>query len=155
MKGLVFALILAFAAPAGAQSTFGAWPEPQRPIADTASNIVVAAQIGIDTIHGWRSSDRSTAFACQAIRLGVTIGAAELLKRIVHKERPDGSDFKSFPSMHTGVAMASAGWNFRIGIPIAAGVGALRMGANKHDWKDVLAGGAIGYFAHTLGPCDQ
>jgi membrane-associated phospholipid phosphatase len=149
---LILLSCLVIATPAAAQNAF-AWPESKQPIAETASNIAVYSAIGLDTLHSWRSPDRSNAFACQAIRLGVTIGTAELLKRVVHKERPDGSDFKSFPSMHTGVAMASAGWKWQVGIPLAIGTGVFRMGANKHDIVDVLAGAGIGYLSSHVGPC--
>lgn len=80
------------------------------------------------------------------------IGAVYLLKYTVHKERPDGSDFHSFPSMHTAASFASAafiqrrfGWQW--GFPayaLACYVGWGRTFAKKHDWWDVLAGAAIG-----------
>lgn len=146
---LTVVLVLAIAAPAAAQNRF-AWPTEQRPIAETLSNITVYTAIGLDTLHSWRSPDRSRAFSCQAFRLGFTVGTAEILKRVVHKQRPDGSDFKSFPSMHTGVAMASAGWRYEIGIPLAIGTGAFRMGANRHDIVDVLAGAGIGFLSQQL-----
>lgn len=93
----------------------------------------------------------------QGIRQGAftaatTIGAVYLLKYTVHKERPDGSDFHSFPSMHTAASFASAafiqrrfGWQW--GFPayaLACYVGWGRTFAKKHDWWDVLAGAAIG-----------
>lgn len=156
IKSILLALLvtLALAVPTQAQNAF-AWPESKRQIAETASNITVYTQLGLDTAHSWRSQDKSKAFSCQAIRLGIALSTTEILKRVIHKERPDGSDFKSFPSMHTAVAMASAGWDFRIGVPIAIGTGIFRMGANKHDIYDVLGGAGIGYFSHWIGPCDQ
>ena len=68
------------------------------------------------------------------------------------KERPDGSDKHSFPSMHTSVSFTGAafiqrryGWKW--GIPayaIASYVGWSRTYAKKHDWWDVVAGAALG-----------
>jgi len=79
---------------------------------------------------------------------GVTIG----LKNIIDSPRPDMSDNKSFPSGHTTVAFASAttlyrryGW--KAGIPaysVAALTGVGRKLSNRHRWRDVAAGAAIG-----------
>ncbi len=81
-----------------------------------------------------------------------TAGATIILKYAVHKRRPDGSDYHSFPSGHTSVTFATAafvqrryGWKW--GIPayaLAAYTGWGRTYAKKHDWWDVLAGAAIG-----------
>ena len=74
------------------------------------------------------------------------------LKYLIKKERPDGSDKHSFPSMHTSVSFTGAafiqrryGWKW--GIPayaIASYVGWSRTYAKKHDWWDVVAGAALG-----------
>lgn len=81
-----------------------------------------------------------------------TVGLTYALKYIVKKERPDGSDNHSFPSMHTSVSFTGAafiqrryGWKW--GIPayaVATYVGWSRTYAKKHDWWDVAAGAAIG-----------
>ena len=81
-----------------------------------------------------------------------TIGMTYALKYLIKKERPDGSDKHSFPSMHTSVSFTGAafiqrryGWKW--GIPayaIASYVGWSRTYAKKHDWWDVVAGGAVG-----------
>ena len=77
-----------------------------------------------------------------------TIGMTYALKYLIKKERPDGSDKHSFPSMHTSVSFTGAafiqrryGWKW--GIPayaIASYVGWSRTYAKKHDWWDVVAG---------------
>lgn len=81
-----------------------------------------------------------------------TVGASLILKYAVKKERPDHSNFHSFPSAHTSISFASAayiqrryGWKF--GAPayaVATYVGWARIYAKKHDIWDVLAGAAIG-----------
>lgn len=81
-----------------------------------------------------------------------TIGVTYALKYLVKKERPDGSDNHSFPSMHTSVSFAGAafiqrryGWQW--GIPayaVATYVGWSRTYGKKHDWWDVAAGAALG-----------
>ena len=82
----------------------------------------------------------------------VTLGATFLLKKAVKKERPDHSDFDSFPSRHTALSFAAAtfvqqryGWQW--GLPcyvLSTYVGWTRMYGKKHDWWDVAAGAAIG-----------
>jgi len=87
-----------------------------------------------------------------AYSIGVAFGATSILKQIVHEERPDNSNNRSFPSGHTTNAFSSAttlyrryGW--QTGLPayaIAAFVGGTRIAANKHYFHDVLAGALIG-----------
>ena len=76
----------------------------------------------------------------------------EGLKQLVKERRPDGSDNRSFPSTHAGVAFGAAttlwrrdGW--KVGLPalaVASLTGFARVQARKHFWYDVVAGGAIG-----------
>ena len=86
--------------------------------------------------------------------LGATIGTTELLKNQISETRPDGSDTQSFPSGHTAVAFASARYlHKRYEAEVnpyllygAASLTALaRVQADKHHWKDTIAGGALGY----------
>lgn len=74
------------------------------------------------------------------------------MKYAVKKERPDHSNFHSFPSMHTSVSFAAAsfiqrryGWKW--GAPayvLSTYVGWSRVYGKKHDWWDVAAGAVIG-----------
>ena len=83
---------------------------------------------------------------------GATVAATLILKYAVNEERPDHSDFHSFPSGHTSVSFASAAFLQRrygwwIGGPayaLAAYVGWGRVYAKKHHVWDVVAGAAIG-----------
>ena len=73
-------------------------------------------------------------------------------KSLIDEERPDKSDNNSFPSNHTANSFAAAttlnlryGW--KAGFPaygIATLVGVGRVKAEKHYWKDVIAGAVIG-----------
>jgi membrane-associated phospholipid phosphatase len=87
----------------------------------------------------------------------LTVGTAYALKNIVREERPNGADFKSFPSETTALAASGSsflwhryGWEY--GLPAAAlsqFVSYSRVQAHQHRWYDTLAssGIAIGYSA--------
>lgn len=74
-----------------------------------------------------------------------------LLKSTIDAKRPDGTD-ESFPSAHTASAAQGAAYlqfryGYQYGIPayIAAGVvGYSRIDAERHHWRDVFAGLALG-----------
>lgn len=86
------------------------------------------------------------------LSIATASGVGLLTKSLVNEERPDGSDNNSFPSNHTANAFAAAttlniryGWE--VGLPaygIAALSGLGRVEGNKHYWRDVLAGAALG-----------
>lgn len=81
-----------------------------------------------------------------------TAGATLILKYSIKEQRPDFSNYHSFPSGHTAISFATAaflqrryGWAF--GAPayaLASYVGFGRVYSKKHHWWDVLAGAAIG-----------
>lgn len=87
-----------------------------------------------------------------AFTTATTLGATYLLKYTVKKQRPDMSDDHSFPSAHTSILFANAGfvqrrYGWKFGAPayvLATYVGWSRTFAKKHDWWDVAAGAAIG-----------
>lgn len=116
----------------------------ERKVYDVISYVTAGVQIGADTIHSITSNDKKKEIKQQLIRDGITIGVSELLKRTVHKSRPDGSDNMSFPSEHTSLTAASQGWNFYIGIPLTGVTGFGRVKAKKHYILDVLVGAGIG-----------
>lgn len=89
--------------------------------------------------------------------LGVisTAAVVQPMKRIIGRERPNGSDSKSFPSGHTSTAFAAAEflnqeygqqypWVSVAGYATAGLTGYLRMYNDKHWLGDILAGAAIG-----------
>lgn len=141
-------LLLMFAWPAAAdEPTPFAWPAEHRPIAKAVADAAVTLAIALDTVHSLRADDRVEAFTDQGCRLGVAVGATVLVKTLVHRERPDGSNHFSFPSGHTANSMASAGWRWSIGVPLALGAGFGRMGAKKHYPTDIVGGALIGLVA--------
>jgi membrane-associated phospholipid phosphatase len=72
-----------------------------------------------------------------------------------HRERPDSSNARSFPSGHAAVTFATAtvlerhlGWRKSlIGYSIASYVAASRLHDNRHYLSDVVFGAAIGSIA--------
>ena len=85
-------------------------------------------------------------------------GASLLLQHAIHEQRPDKSDFHSFPSDSAAVSFSAAsylqiryGWDY--GLPayaVAAFVGYSRVEAKKHHWRDVLAGAVLGWGASEI-----
>jgi membrane-associated phospholipid phosphatase len=84
---------------------------------------------------------------------GLTVGTALLLKQLVREQRPDGSDWHSFPSDTAALAFAPAaflwdryGWQYGVPAYLAAGyVGYERVNSKQHHWYDVAASAAIGW----------
>lgn len=93
---------------------------------------------------------------------GGSMAAAALvstgLKQAFPETRPDGSNRRSFPSMHTSVAFSAAAtlqnrYGWEVGVPaqiVASFVGFSRVQAHKHHWYDVAAGAAIGELSGFL-----
>ncbi len=89
------------------------------------------------------------------------LGAVEITKRATHHLRPDGSDYRSFPSGHTAQAFLAASivhtelrdksqWYGVGAYAVATTVGALRMLNNKHWESDVFAGAGVGILSAHL-----
>lgn len=87
-----------------------------------------------------------------AVALTATSAAVWALKYTTHRERPDGSNYYSFPSGHTAVAFAAAsvidkryggvaGWG---AYTAAALAGEARIADNHHYLSDVVAGAVLG-----------
>src|ERR1700744_6484801 len=82
-----------------------------------------------------------------------TVGTAYALKHIVREERPNGSDFQSFPSDTSALAFAPAqylwdryGWEY--GVPAYAAAiytGYSRVEAKEHHWYDVAASAGLAF----------
>jgi len=82
-----------------------------------------------------------------------TVGTAYALKHIVHEERPNHTDFQSFPSDTSALAFAPAqylwdryGWEY--GLPAYAAAiytGYSRVEAKEHHWYDVAASAGFAF----------
>jgi membrane-associated phospholipid phosphatase len=85
-------------------------------------------------------------------------GSSLLLQEVIEEERPDKSDWHSFPSDSAAVAFSAAaflqiryGWSY--GLPayaVAGFVGWSRVESSRHYWHDVLAGAALGWVASEI-----
>jgi len=88
----------------------------------------------------------------------ITEGTSLVLQHFIKEQRPDKSDWHSFPSDSAAVAFSAAsylqiryGWDY--GLPayaVAAFVGYSRVEAKKHHWGDVLAGAVLGWGASEI-----
>jgi membrane-associated phospholipid phosphatase len=88
----------------------------------------------------------------------ISEGTSLVLQHLIREQRPDKSDFHSFPSDSAAVAFSAAsylqiryGWDY--GLPayaIAGFVGYSRVEADKHHWQDVLAGAVLGWAASEI-----
>ncbi len=89
---------------------------------------------------------------------GLSVGTAFGLKEVVHEERPDGSDSRSFPSDQAALAFAPAaylwdryGWQYGVPAYAAAGfVSYARVESDRHHWWDVVASAGIGWIYSRL-----
>jgi membrane-associated phospholipid phosphatase len=85
-------------------------------------------------------------------------GSSLVLQHFIHEQRPDKSDYKSFPSDSAAISFSAAsylqiryGWSY--GLPayaVATFVGYSRVEAKKHNWGDVLAGAVLGWGASEI-----
>jgi len=124
-------------------------------IDDISQYMPVAAVYGLNAIgikgkHNFK--DRTIIMATSYLLMSAMVLP---LKSLTKVERPDGSDFHSFPSGHTATAFAGAEfmwqeykdksvWYGISGYIVATGTGVFRMYNNKHWLTDVAAGAGIG-----------
>lgn len=93
---------------------------------------------------------------------GLTAGTTWGLKHSITAQRPDHTDFHSFPSGHAAIAFTGATmlhkefydtspWISVGGYAVAAAVSVDRVVRHRHRWQDVGAGAAIGVGGTLLG----
>ena len=87
--------------------------------------------------------------------------SVQTIKHTSNIERPDGSNFRSFPSGHTATAFVGAHILFKeykhispmigfIGYAVAGGTGVMRVINKKHWVSDVVAGAGMGMLCVEL-----
>ncbi len=112
--------------------------------------------VGIHGAHNFL--DRSMIYVLSNI---IMESSVFVVKNISHEQRPNGSDYLSFPSGHTAEAFASAEflmqeyknvsvWYGIGGYAVATSVAYLRMYNNKHWFSDVVAGAGFGIISTRL-----
>ncbi len=129
----------------GSANSLADWKAPawkNTKTADILSDVTLGVSLGVDTWDSFHCVDKKHCFVKQAERTAVNIGAAELVKRIIHRDRPDMSDNMSFYSEHT--ALTAMGPRLVFTLPLTFGTGYLRMAANKHYFTDVVVGAGVG-----------
>ena len=98
--------------------------------------------------------------ALYTLSIATTAAIVYPLKHVINVQRPDKTDYKSFPSGHTAFAFATAEFlrrEFRqtspwVGIgayTAAIAIGTQRILYNKHYFTDVIAGAGIGVLASS------
>lgn len=129
----------------------------QKHIETAGTAIAVALPLTAAGIALWKG-DR-TGLAQLAVTGLLTVGTVYGLKQVVREQRPDGSDYKSFPSGTTAVAASGSsflwaryGWEY--GLPatvLTEFVSYSRVQARQHRWYDTLASSAIsGIFNYAI-----
>lgn len=112
--------------------------------------------LGIKGKHNFR--DRTMLYVMSNL---IMSGAVFSVKKISQEQRPDKSDYFSFPSGHTAASFVGAeflrqeykdvsAWYGVAGYAMATATGYLRMYNNKHWFSDVVAGAGIGIASTKL-----
>ena len=102
--------------------------------------------------------ERTLVVGTSALIMGTTV---ILTKNLTHIQRPDQSDFQSFPSGHTATAFMGADILFReykdvspfigiAGYAVAVATGTMRIINNKHWFSDVITGAGVGVLSAEL-----
>jgi hypothetical protein len=105
-----------------------------------------------------RFVDRTALLGLSGAILAISEG---LTKRYTHRLRPNGADYLSFPSGHTGIAFMGAEfmaqeydavspWYGVAGYSIGATTGVFRMYNRDHWFSDVVAGAGFGILSTKL-----
>jgi membrane-associated phospholipid phosphatase len=155
--------ILAMISSAGAASLVVTTPAPLSSSEKNIESLGTAVAIALPLIAGSYSvyQDDWTGVAQLIGETGLTVGTSLVLKQFVREERPNESDFSSFPSNTTALAASGSsylwgryGWEY--GLPALAAtafVAYSRVQAKEHHWYDTLASEAIsagyGYIVTT------
>jgi hypothetical protein len=118
-----------------------------RHVADVVSTGLVIVSIAMPCLlldRHWRCVGN------QALQLGTGIATAELVKHVVHRERPNGRDRKSWLSEHSTIACVNDGLS-RVWT-ICPAVMLLRIEADEHWASDTGGGLALAMLIHKTLP---
>ena len=128
---------------------------PQAVMAGTMESVGTDAAVALPLLAGGFALAKHdwTGVAELTVDTVGTIGTAYVLQQLVREQRPDKSDFQSFPSDTAALAFAPAqflwdryGWEYGVPAYLVAGfVGYSRVDAKKHHWYDVAASAGIAF----------
>ncbi|MGH7681767.1 MAG: phosphatase PAP2 family protein [Candidatus Eiseniibacteriota bacterium] len=126
---------------------------------------VLGGGTAIVALDGWIENDKGTLGLAKdlTLALGASTATVAIFKATVNRERPDGSDDRSFPSGHSANSFAAAtvlerhyggavGW---IAYGAATFVAASRVIGDHHFLSDVVTGAVIGIAYGRLVTDDQ
>lgn len=145
------------------QTCVGSWRGEHRTTIDDYLQYVPLASVyglsllGAEAKHNYVDRTLEVGTACVAL-VGIVGGA----KYLIDKERPDGSDFNSFPSGHAAKVFMGAElvrieygddhpWLAAGAYTIATATGALRVYNNHHWISDVIVGAGVGILSARIG----
>ena len=114
------------------------------------AGMYIADVMGVKAENHWFDQTKNA-----AISMILTQFITKQMKANIDKERPDGTDFRAFPSGHTSIAFASATVLYEefkdtspilaySGYAFATATGYLRVAKNKHWVSDIVMGSALG-----------
>jgi membrane-associated phospholipid phosphatase len=120
-------------------------------IASTGTDVAIALPLVAAGISLYQ--DDRLGLAQLTVDTFATVGTVYALKHIVREERPNHTDFQSFPSDTSALAFAPAqylwdryGWEY--GVPAYAAAiytGYSRVEAKEHHWYDVAASAGFAF----------
>lgn len=121
---------------------------------------VLGGGTALIALDGWIQHDEGKLGLAKdlALAMGASSATVAILKLATNRERPDGSDDRSFPSGHSANSFAAAtvidrrygGVARWIAYGAATFVAASRVIGNHHWFSDVVAGAVIGRFYGRL-----
>ena len=136
-------------------------PEPNTRIDDQLRYVPAYAMVGLSVVgvKGKHSTLEQGIITGMSFVLTNTV--VTQLKNATQVERPDGSNYHSFPSQHTAMAFTTATllhkeyghrsiWYSVAGYSVATGVATLRLVKNNHWLSDVMAGAGVGIASTQL-----
>jgi len=152
MRIIRLVLLLALIAPAPAMAgsvNLTPLTSTEKHIETAGTVVAIALPLTAAGISYFKHDTRG--LAQLTVETALTVGTAYALKEIVREERPDGSDFHSFPSGQTALAASGSsylwgryGWQYGLPAFFATQfVSYSRVQARQHHWYDTLASSAI------------
>lgn len=155
MRRILLSLLLFFCCCGLSRAQRSDWQYWETPLQFTPIVFDLGAEyLGIQPNHNL--VDRCVA---NVVGYAAMFGITQGLKHLVQEQRPDGSNYHSFPSGHTAAAFTGAelvcqdyGWGWGAlfyagGVAVAYG----RVQHQRHWWWDTAAGAGIGFLSAWIG----